>query len=263
MPPYRRNTFRKRYAGGFRRKGRYGQRKKTYARKNFRKPYRAGRGNAEIKSIDINSLVTQTQTPVAVASGLIPLVLNDIPSGTEIYNRVGRKVTIKSVSCKIHLYPDAGTTVMATGLLARVMLVWDKQPNGVAVATNTSVQDLLGDVKGDGVLSTQVDQMPFMHQNLYNRDRYVVLRDKNVVFQPLAYTAGQPTAGTGTCSYFVKIFKKMNATTIYNGASSNSTTLTPTGTLIQTGRLLLFVISPTASAALKMQYDCRTRFTDS
>jgi len=61
-------------------------------------------------------------------------VLNLIDPGPAAYNRIGRRVFLKSVrlfgELRMALAPEAPTTMM-TSLLVRFVLVWDKQPSGV------------------------------------------------------------------------------------------------------------------------------------
>ena len=63
--------------------------------------------------------------------------LNLVATGTDFTNRIGRKINIKSVFIRGWVFPEDNDTLQQ---MARVMLVWDEQPNG-ALAAVTDILD--------------------------------------------------------------------------------------------------------------------------
>lgn len=99
--------------------------------------------------------------PSAVFTGIT--CINEIPSGTLYYQRVGSAVTITSIQLTFILsaVPNTGS------YCARIMLVYDKQTNGVA--------PLFRDIMSDN------DALPSYFTASYNytnSDRFIVLMDE-------------------------------------------------------------------------------------
>lgn len=170
------------------------------------------------------------------------LPLNIINEGTSVSQRVGRKVAIKSVQVRGKIVL---TGTNDTGVGCRLMLVWDKQVNGV-IAT---APDILSDAQGDD---------PYAFMNLDNRERFVVLMDKQYTFAPMDYATVTPNS-PGPISYNVKKYKSMapDTYTIFDGTGAGIAD-------ISTGALLMVMVSDAANASnVVLPYlRFRIRYTD-
>lgn len=164
----------------------------------------------EIKSHDVamTGLITNS-------TGLVQCV-NLIAAGTDYNQRIGRQVHIKSIEIRAVLPP------MTTELLNRwkLMLVWDKQPNGALAA----VSDIL-----DTATSVSMN-------NLENRNRFRVIRTwggLNGYVDTTNHSSSEP---------FVNMdeFVKLSLKTTYNAATANIAD-------ISTGALLLLAVGSEAT----------------
>jgi len=188
----------------------------------------------------------------------VPYVLNDVINGTDFNHRIGRKIVVKSVDIRVGLRPVS--TDAAKGAWVRMLLVWDRTPNKVAVAANSTLSDVLTDVlAGSGTTAGSLAGFTHtVHPNLSNRDRFVILRDKTVTIQPFELST-TPNCYGGNIAHFVHISKKLNAVTIFADTESS---VTPLGTTIQTGRLLFFMV-PNADSIVGATMSARVRYVDS
>lgn len=165
--------------------------------------------------------------------GVLPI--NVINEGTSVSQRIGRKVCIKSVQIRGSLWMNNGSPIAAG---ARLMLVWDKQANGVLA----TVPEIIGAV-GD----------PYAFMNLDNRERFVVLMDKQYTF----FAAG--TSGVAPVVANIKKYKNLPPTsyTIYDGTGAGIAD-------ISTGALLMVLVSDAQNGLSVCTPDLRMRirYTD-
>ena len=113
----------------------------------------------EFKSVDFGGTL-------AVNSDVTYAFLNGIPPGTEIDQRVGREVTMRSIQFQYVLRPLAG----GVDQTARVLLVYDRQTNATALTA-------------DQVLHAVTTVAP---RNLENKKRFKILYDCTHVLSPPA-----------------------------------------------------------------------------
>lgn len=165
--------------------------------------------------------------------------LNLCNEGTGVSQRVGRKICLKSVQVRGRVNPVDNTTV---DQCVRVMLIWDKQVNGV-IAT---IAEILSAATSESFM------------NLDNRERFVVIMDKQFVLgaqdSATGYT-GSPTI------HPINKYKKLpeGSFTIYDGTGAGIAD-------INTGALYLVTIGDqTAASAVggTARLACRVRYTDS
>jgi len=134
------------------------------------------------------------------------VLLNGINQGDDITNRVGRQVTVKSVSVRGIIQPlDANTNTC----FCRMMLVWDNSPNSPAsIALVTDVLAAGGNAAG----------LAFGGINLNNRARFTILRDLMV---PVGSVDGSTGFASGETNYIVNEFIPINrGPTTYSGTTS-------------------------------------------
>jgi len=200
-----------------------------------------GLGSIEKKVIDIN------QTTYAVENtGTVLGLLNGCAPGSQNYNRVGRKINLKSLQIRGFFY----NTATASGArLVRMIIVYDKQPNGAAptYANIVSSQNIAGTTS-----SLSCDMV-----NLDNRNRFEIIRDKCWDFAPISNVTDQALAGSPQTYCVNEFIPLKNRQTIYNAGTA--------GTIgdIQSGSLYVFFIANTANGTgSTFLGSFRTRFID-
>ena len=195
------------------------------------------RGRAELKTIDSENL----NAAVSLAGGVA--LLNGIAQGTEIYQRVGRKVIMKSLLFRITIFNDP-TKQDPQGTALRIILVYDSQTNGAAPTVANIISNM------QAAAYTPVVQTPM---NLNNRDRFKVIKDWYFGCPAATYTAGAVTGGAPDTKTKM-CYKKLNHDVIFQGTGATSAD-------IASGGVYVLIIADVADAK-KVDYDCRIRFTD-
>ena len=181
--------------------------------------------------------------------------LNLIRTGSTYVTRQGRKVEMKSIRVVANIVPIAGRT--ATSDYGRIVLVYDRQPNGALPAVAEVLQTT--DQAANNTTTS------FSGINLNNRDRFIILRDEHVYLTPNVITAGgQPSANqfidplskTWRFDWYVKL---KNLVTQYKADSAPAVIGD-----IATGSLLLLTLGFNAagSEAYQLSYESRLRFVD-
>lgn len=103
--------------------------------------------------------------PAAAFAGITEL--NCVPQGATVANRIGNKIVMKSVHLKFTLT----NTALAGLATARVMLLYDSQPNGAFPAyTDIMLEQPLGAATFHGNL------------NIANKSRFQMIRDSFLNF---------------------------------------------------------------------------------
>lgn len=204
------------------------------------------------------------------SDGSGPVLLNGCPAGYAVNNRIGRKIRMRSIQGEMTVFlpativPNAGAAITfsanaTTGPRARLLVVYDRQSNGVVPYKGDVLAALADSGMGGGAgANTQVPSISsFM--NLNNRERFLVVVDKQVEVD-----------GTWKKSTRIKFYKKLNLEVVYNSAVDGS------AASIMTGALWCFAISMNAHVAVTtsaanmstggtlfaMDGNCRIRFTD-
>lgn len=165
-------------------------------------------------------------------------------SGGDINQRIGRKVTVKSIYIKGRVTLEMASTLASSGTVpathARMIIVVDYQPNGA----NPTTADLLANLS------------PASQLNLGNRERFKIICEKNYFFDPMVY----PISGAGTWNRtgsIVKKYCKTNIDMVFSGATGSIADL-------KTGAIYMFWISNNASPqACVFIGTTRVRYSDS
>lgn len=220
------------------------KRSRTLGASSGRSIYRQPK--AELKVFDVAEFSSAFRTPLA-ATSLSPL-LNVPVSGSDVFNRVGRKIYMKSLQIKGLIFNN-NTSIQDSG---RMLLIFDSQPNAAA----PTVQNLLSNF--DGVGATNGNSMI----NLNNRQRFLVLRDHQIIFPGVNNAAGVltnvgPVLDTGKYQYEINWFVKLKGLeTIFNQING--------GTIadIASGSLYLIFVSTTQDAGYNFKGNTRLRYYD-
>lgn len=145
----------------------------------------------EVKGVD----TPLSLSPVidTVNTNASSFVLNLVQAGTGSWNRVGRKISMRSVRISgsvLYTFIERATTGQILSNQLRMVVVWDKQPSGGAVPT---FDNIFGVTEQNGTESSHfLDPLRFD-----GMDRFQILRDKRIVFNPSLFNAaGGTTDGT-------------------------------------------------------------------
>jgi len=229
------------------------KRSKYYTRTtNKSRSMRNIRLKPELKSVDFNN----SGNALAINNTFQSAIINGIAIGTDRYQRIGKRVLGKSVSCSLYLQPiDAGGGYPITRAvdLPRIMIVWDTKPTPAAPA----FADLLQDQDDAGGTVVQ----GISHINLDNRKRWKVIMDwEPILPQYISTGVNQFTSPNFpsdpiTPTYVKHFYKKFNVATSYSGISANYSAC-------EENALLLVVVSYLANAAWSLRMSVRYRYTD-
>lgn len=144
----------------------------------------------ELKYVDV--LNAQDTTP-----GGVLVLLNGLAPGTGASQRIGKKCHFRSLLLRYNLGANAASGTAFQGYV-RIMVFLDTQAN----ATAPTVAQLLETITSSSPM------------NMDNRDRFKVLYDQGV---PMS----QAVTSSSDCR-FIKVYKKMNITTIYNNGTAGT-----------------------------------------
>lgn len=168
-------------------------------------------------------------------TGTVTLLANPA-LGSDMNNRIGRKIQLRSVYIKGSIQVQQSQTGIVSAAttvgtqLCRMIILADLQPNGAAPA----ITDILNTAS------------PASHLNLNFRDRFKIYCDKTWALGPFYFntTATQSIGMVGSPQMIpIKKFKKINLESIYN--ATNGGTIAD----ISTGALYMVWIGSTASGA--------------
>lgn len=232
-------------------------------RRQAAKRLRASRGNAPIRaySSSMVPMASRGYRPNSIEKKVVDqavgtltvdttggfTLVNLATLGSDMTNRIGRKINIKSLYVRGLIGSNLGFTPAAafgTTQQVRMIILFDCQPNGGAPA----VLDLLNTAS------------PASQLNLNNRDRFKIIHDKTWTFGPFVYSTASNYIGIGGSQVAqIKKYKKLNLETVFN--STNGGTIAD----ISSGALYVFFIgSKAASATLASSVilSTRVRFID-
>ena len=201
----------------------------------------SGLGLTERKVIDINTTsyaIESTGTQLQLLNGCVP--------GSQNYNRIGRKIFMRSLQIRGDV--SLTDTTAGKGVVCRMVIVYDKQSNGSAPtwANIMTSQNIAGTTASDC----------FAMVNLDNRDRFVIIRDQLYIPGEIDATAGQSYA-IGPGVIILNEYIPLKLETLYNGGSA--------GTIgdITSGSLYAFWIANAANASgVTAHVAFRIRFED-
>lgn len=154
------------------------RRRKLAAQRGRRLPYttrptlalRQRPSISEVKCFDCNVAGTVNMplwTAIAGAEPAAPFVgiteVNNMRQGATVAERIGNKVVVKSIHLKGTINLDAA----CTRACVRIMLVYDRQPNGAFPAVGDLTMDQPGGTVG-----------PLSSLNIANKGRFSIIRDQ-------------------------------------------------------------------------------------
>lgn len=183
------------------------------------------------------------------------MLLNDVGPGSGFYQRVGRKIDMKSVEFKLSIRPGDGSTVSYGGLAAgnygpsylRMMILYDSQANGALPA----IADIFQNTNSLGANTNTV----FSLINLNNRERFKVLRDVEMTTPGFSIVAGPPVVLTTNTQADQKNWEtaysdyiKLKGLPVQFKSDNAPIPAAPVPTNIATGALYLIMLSESSPA---------------
>ncbi len=179
---------------------------------------------------------TLTSVTLQQVGGVLNSSLNATAAGTGESQRIGRKITIHSITIRAVLTLPTATTKLTALDTWRLILVQDKQANGASVNWNTVMEDLRIDT----------------HRNLAQKNRFNILMDRQGALN------SQAGGGDGTTEDYIgvkKMFffhKKLNMPIEFDGVTGGLTE-------IKSNNLVLLGIS--TNSLTEISCIIRNRFT--
>jgi len=206
------------------------------------------------KGVDVDysqtSVISTTNT-----NGNITL-MNAVTTGAGSWNRVGRKIHMKSIRLQgfiDFIVTPTFATGVSTGMYVRMVLVFDKQPSGAAIPTFDAI---FGITDQQGTESCPDVQCPPRYDNM---DRFRVLMDKLIPMGPFSVPAfGSAPSNISRIPY--DYFIKLGALETVYSNQTNPCTIAD----ISSGSLLLVCRTVGDAANMRGNVDgvARLRYTD-
>jgi len=167
-----------------RRTGRKGGKKYKYSSKAPKgmRSFQASGSGVEKKFWD-----TPVDLPSNATTGTFVGTLVGIQQNANPFGRIGRKISVTNVNAHLKLAAGTSATTAAAGQY-RIILGIDKQSNGAAPL----ITDILSDLSAVAPPNNGPPLSPNSFRNMFNLERFVILKDKLVTLNRRAISA---TAG--------------------------------------------------------------------
>lgn len=192
---------------------------------------------SELKYVDYTLVTTLASTTSNIYT------LNFLALGTDVVNRIGRKINVKSVQIKARFVPSGAAAINDN---VRLLVIYDRQGYQGAV----TFADFIKNTDSAGLTSSTV----YDFKNLDNEHRFKVLMDQSYTFPQNGATMSSSDYTDFTKGTMVDKYIKINADCSF-GAGSN---------LPDTGAIYFCVAGQqaAASAPTSVQWTSRVRYTD-
>lgn len=223
------------------------------------------RSRYERKTIDLPALVSGVQSGdvsvnmTSVIAGGSQKLLNGVAQGTDMYTRIGRKITIKSIQIKgiaeslifAGSAPDITVSQFQSSCIGRIVIFVDMQSNATAPGAFDVLQN--STVGGNSMM------------NLNNRDRFKILANYSFPLGPIFLQSNATNYISQTVSnpsFVVDFYKKCNIEVIFNGGTAGTIGDITTGAIY----LLAATDQPTTGSITPgtwvFNFQSRIRFED-
>lgn len=222
----------------------------SVSRRFTQRGYQSGRAfnkapKEELKCFDVTPGNLNFQTS---GTGTTVQVYNSVPQGVEVYQRIGRKIYMKS----LHIRGQIQCIATAAIDVGRILVVYDSQSNGGGLpVVGSLLQDCNAGVNING----------FSHININNRQRFKIIRDYQVILPAATFTAGVITnpghQDNIENSHMINWFIPLKGLESIFQATSTGTV-----TDIQSGSLLIFALSNAQDNKYTFSLTTRLRYYD-
>lgn len=240
----------------------YKRRYRKYKRR-YRRTQKRSRSSplhaVELKTVDYPA---DTSQGLQFTSSGNVILLNGVAEGPASYERIGRKVSMKSID--LHFTVRTLTQALAAGISctrARILIVYDRSTQGAA----PSASDILTTVDSAGTQTTT----PYSGLNPYNMSRFRVVYDNELTLPAcdsdgdifnnvFSYTTGvmdMNKSGTLSGRAYIKL---KGRETCYNGSTAG------VGDIISGGLFLLVIgeVAGAVSVPYSVRFSSRLRYYD-
>lgn len=212
---------------------------------------RGPRAREEVKATDTVNANGQVVVKTLNGTGSITAI-NLIQAGSSFFNRVGRRVLMKSLYFQGIVVPTG--VAAAAGDFGRVLVVYDRQTNGA----NPVIADILQSTDQSGTNTTGA----FSNLNLNNRERFVILMDERL-WLPQTFATGSEMVVTESAQktqFNIKRYINLKGLLTHFKADSSPSVIGD----ISTGGLFLVTLGGEPSGSEGFAIDCgwRLRYTD-
>lgn len=176
-----------------------------------------GQPAQELKAFDVATAVVASST---IAGPPTFQLTNGVANGSELYQRVGRKIYMKSLRFRATLAPNA----VANEGQQRLIIYYDANPNGAAPA----MADILLDANAAAATTS------YSEINLNNRSRFKIIRDTQWLVGQATNIAGateivpDPIKESMNVDYFIPL---NGLETVFNATGGGLITSINTGAL--------------------------------
>lgn len=191
-----------------------------------------------------NIVLPMNTTGVVVAINLIAV-------GSSMFNRVGRKIEMRSVRFVAKLENPGVTRATINPDMGRIMIVYDRQTNGAFPA----IADILQDTDQAGTNTTE----GMSGLNMDNRERFVTIMDKKIGLPQATMTAGVATnvfPNDSDIPVVIDEFRKLRGLTTHFKADSSPAVIGD----VSTGGLYVVALSQIQAAGTEVwQYNFNVR----
>jgi len=216
--------------------------------------YNQTHAGGEIKAVDVvGTAGTNTQAAFTLNTTAQFTCLNLLTAGSSAWNRIGRKVSLKSVFLQGYTSPTGSANAIELQF-ARIMIVYDKQPNGALPALADVLRDQ-ANLATDSNVTLITSGL-----NLNNKDRFEIIADERLAL-PGPNAAVTPGVVSATCdSMHVEIYRKLGNREVHYKADSSPGVIGD----LATGSLFLLTFGDNASGneAWGLTASIRLRYSD-
>lgn len=192
---------------------------------------------SELKWVDYTPVTTTASTTNNIYT------INFVANGSDAYNRIGRKINVKSIQIKARFVPSGNAAIND---MVRLMVVYDRQGYQGAI----TFADIVKSTDSAGLTSSTV----YDHKNPDNESRFKILMDQTYSF---------PQNGASIDSSVLTDYQK--GTMIDKYIKCNTMTDFQSGSNIPDTGAIYFVVmgqQVVALAPTSVQWTSRVRFTD-
>lgn len=201
-----------------------------------------------LKAVDdeITAVMHTTNSPACI---IVPKL------GSAFFNRLSNRTRGVSLQINGVIHPTYSNATALTQTYARILIYYDRQPNG----SNPSISDILLDTANDASTTTNV----FSHLNMNNRDRFMVLRDRRLALPAVDVNGAGSALEAGVITdpnndnkslRYDEFIKLKGLESLYN--STNGGTVGD----VSSGAFGILCINNDATATPGWQFDFSVRF---
>lgn len=181
--------------------------------------------------------------------------INLIQVGSSMFNRIGRKIEMRSIRLVCDLSTINATRATIDSEIGRIMVIYDRQTNGA----NPAMADFLQDTDQLGTNTTS----PLGGINMNNRERFVTIIDKKITVPQATDTAGVLTnvfPNDIQIPTRIDEFRKLRGLTTHYKADSNPAVI---GDIATGGLFIISLAQQVAGNELfRFSYNVRLKYQD-